>query len=376
MENNLGIIDKPMVVSTEESFEILKIEDLDIKSRVTPAVYDFNFEELETTLNKLLKDYTSLVVTEDTLKGSRNAKSELASLRVRIENFRKETKKKGEAATKEFERRCNELKDLVIKAEKPLGESIDVFDEKKREEKRALANKCIKENVELFGLREKFANQMLIKPEYTNVNESLKAIREDVKKQAEYLKAKQDLEDKDIQTVKDIVIAENGNINIKIKDDSFVAMVENGSDINDVIKLIKEQAKNIFEQENKIIELEPDIAVAKPEPENLITTEATELVNMPAIEDDPVYNYFADETIPSDSILEHKATTIEESNKSSVPPYQPQPINQNESQAEQRFEVVFKLTGDFSQLRIVSDYLKSSGVDMEVLSQVFLQGEI
>lgn len=376
MENNFGIIDEPMVVSTEESFEILKIEDLDIKSRVTPAVYDFNFEELETTLNKLLKDYTSLVVTEDTLKGSRNAKSELASLRVRIENFRKETKKKGEAATKEFEKRCNELKDLVIKAEKPLGESIDVFDEKKREEKRTLANKCIKENVELFGLREKFANQMLIKPEYTNVNESLKAIREDVKKQAEYLKAKQDLEDKDIQTVKDTVIAENGNINIKIKDDSFVAMVENGSDINDVIKLIKEQAKNIFEQENKIIELEPDIAVAKPEPENLITTEATELVNMPAIEDDPVYNYFADETIPSDSILEHKATTIEESNKSSVPPYQPQPINQNESQAEQRFEVVFKLTGDFSQLRIVSDYLKSSGVDMEVLSQVFLQGEI
>ena len=365
----LDVVEKNEAANTE----LMKIEDLKIESKITPAVYDFNFQELETALEKMLKDYTSLVVTEETLKGAKNAKSELASLRIRLEEFRKETKKKGEAATKEFEKNCNKLTDLVKKAEAPLFESIDVFDEKEREKKRALALASIEENIKTYNLREKFAKQMVVKPEYSNVNASKKGNKEDIKKQAEVLSLRQEAEDRDIQAVTSFIESENERINIKIKPESYIAMVENGSKLDDILKLIADQAADIYEQENKVVEpvaVEP--VIEEPIVEETVISEPVEEETV-VISQGVVFN--PDDLFPEedDYMAEQYSETSTDVNEDSLKPaYVPsvEVALPFANPVEQTFEVTFKLTGQFSKLSEVNAYLKATGLTMEVISQV------
>ena len=57
---------------------------LTLKSEIQPAVMTFNFQEIQTILDARLDLYRNLVVTEDSLQGSKNAKKELVSFRNRL----------------------------------------------------------------------------------------------------------------------------------------------------------------------------------------------------------------------------------------------------------------------------------------------------
>lgn len=107
---------------------------MELTTKIENPVITTNFDEVKTDLETRLEAYKGLVVTEDTLSGAKNAQKELASLRVEIDNRRKEVKKSYNKPLEEFENKCKELIALVEATEQPIKEGIKTFDDMRREE--------------------------------------------------------------------------------------------------------------------------------------------------------------------------------------------------------------------------------------------------
>jgi uncharacterized protein DUF1351 len=64
-----------------------------VVSRKIGPIVEFNLEELERKLELIAEEYRGLVVTEDTLPSCKKSQKELASLRIGIDDERKEINK-------------------------------------------------------------------------------------------------------------------------------------------------------------------------------------------------------------------------------------------------------------------------------------------
>ena len=227
---------------------------LTLKSDIQPAVLAFNSQEIQAILDARLDEYRSLVVTEDTLPGCKNAKKELASFRNRLDEFRKEQKTEAQKPINEFDRQIRELIRKVEEVEKPLDASLDVYAEKERQKKRDFAESKFKEAAEQAGLRPEYCALFVNKKEFTNVNTTLKSIREDVQAQAEALKRKQDEHDRNISLIRETVETENTRIQVKLSPEEFLEEFERTDDVLEVIRKIKKRAEDIFQQEKRLEE--------------------------------------------------------------------------------------------------------------------------
>ena len=90
------------------------------------------------------------------------------------------------------------------------------------------------------------------KKEFTNVNTTLKSIREDV--QAESLKQKQNEHDRNISLIRETVETENARIQVKLNPEEFLEEFERTDDALGVIRKIKKRAEDIFQQEKRLEE--------------------------------------------------------------------------------------------------------------------------
>lgn len=181
------------------------MEKLTLNSNIQPAVMSFNLQEIKSNLDARLEDYRKLVVTEDSLAGCKNASRELASFRNRLDEFRKTQKKEAEKPINTFEKEVKDLIEQVKEAEKPLNDALEVYSEKERQKKRDFAKSKFKEAAEQIGLRPEYCAMFVSKKEFTNVNTTLKSIREDVQAQAEALRQKQDEHDRNIALIQETV---------------------------------------------------------------------------------------------------------------------------------------------------------------------------
>lgn len=143
---------------TDEITESAALE-FKVEKEIAPVIR-INFEELKNSLSNTLQDYKSLVVTETNLSTCKAKQKELASIRVKIDNYRKEKKKELSAPIALFEAQCKDLVSLIEQAERPIKEGIEVFDSQKRDMKRNHAIELAKEVAEEYELNEKYANRL------------------------------------------------------------------------------------------------------------------------------------------------------------------------------------------------------------------------
>ena len=209
-----------------------------------------NFDDLKAEIEKVLVDYTGLIVTEETLAGGKAAQKELASLRTKIDTYRKEKKRELEAPIKDFEAQCKELIFLIEQAEKPIKEGIKVFDDKKREEKREKAMAIIAEVAEREGLNEKYRVQLTCLDKYMNLTATEKAVREDVETRAFAIRAEQDREQERLDIIQSVIDGENARITTKLQLSEFRYLIDLGMSTAEIIKQIKDSAEKIFAAEN------------------------------------------------------------------------------------------------------------------------------
>lgn len=274
-----------------------------------------NYETLKAELTKSLENYKGLIVTEDTLASSKAAQKELASLRVKIDTYRKDKKKELEKPIKNFEAQCKELISLVESVEQPIKDGISVFDAKKRQEKKETALKLAEEVAAAQGLNEKYAARLDVLEKYMNLTATAKAVREDLEIRAFALKVEQDREQERLDIIQSVIDSENSRVNTKLSMENFNHLLAFNAPTAHIIECVKRHAQQIYDAENAPKE--------------------------PPKEEEPT----------------------------NTPPQEEKAVNEAQTPPEKQYTATLKLIGSITELRSVSTFLKANNIRYEVLDQ-------
>lgn len=297
------------------------MENMDIiVEQFQAPVIRINYEELKAELERRVSVYNGLVVTEDTLKGTKEIQRELAGLRNRIDAYRKEKKKEIEKPIKEFESQCKELISIVEKVEKPIKDGIAVFDDMRREEKRKKAVEIIEIIAAETGLTEKYKQQLTVIDKYLNLTATESGVSDDVRTRAFALRVEQDREKERIDIISSVLESKNTMLKNKMSLSDFQLMIDRGIETSRILGEIESRFNAIYQAEN----------APKEEPE----AETQEK--------------------PAEAVQDAKQDE------------QQQPVQQK---TEKQYTATLKLIGTMEQLRAVSCFVKSNGVAYQVLEQ-------
>ena len=248
------------------------MENLDLKViRQEQPVIEINFEEIKTNLKESVQEYSSLVVTDDTLPICKTKQKELAGIRIKIDNYRKEVKKAMSKPIDEFEAKCKQLISLVEEAEKPLKEGIQVFDDKKREEKRQIALNIIQAAIEHHGLKPKYSSQLTVSDKYTNLGAKASEVREDVEQRVFILLGEQKKEEEMLEIIQDTIDNVNKGIKAQLSMADFQRLIDRGISPKDIIAEVNSRGEAIRKAENPppsepVVEVVVEIVAPTPEP--------------------------------------------------------------------------------------------------------------
>jgi len=282
--------------------------DITVLKEAKPVI-EINFEEIKGELAKKLEEYNGLVVTEETLGACKDAQKELASLRVKIDTYRKDKKKELSAPITQFENMCKELIGYVEDAEKPLKEGIGFYDAQRRKEKEEIAQAIIDAVATEVGLNEAYRSRLTIVDKYCNLTAKQSDVKDDVEARAFALKVEQDREQELMQIVQDTIDEENKRLKFfQFSISDFEFQLKMGMSTSELIKLIRSRANEIYECEN------------------------------------------AKQTTPQD------ATEVKE---------EPKPVDKSGDQ----YIVSFEVTGSADEMRALSSFLKEHGYSYKTLSQ-------
>lgn len=299
-------------------------EILNVPMDVKPISLDY--EQMRVRLNEMLEPYKGIIVTEDNYKLCKEKKDEVGRIGRELDDARKAIKKIYEKPLKDFEKEIKELVAIADKVKKEISDQLDVFDNKRKEEKRNIAEQIIDEMVGEYELNEKFAGQVELKKNYMNLTAKESDVRADVEAQCMALKQKQDAEDEVRKVIRDTVASENETLKAKLNPDEFLSLMERIPSAEIISRIVK-RAKDVHESES-----EAHRQQEKAEQEQVINN--TE--NVPEIE--------------NKSFQE-----IEE---------EPEPKT-----AGVLYRVTYVVTGTEPQLKTISRFLKSNKYTYEVESQ-------
>lgn len=237
--------------------------ELQVKTvKFEPAVVEFNFEEVEKELNKLLKKYEGLVFTEKEAKECRSTLTELRKVKNSINKYRVDTKRKLTDPITAFEDKCKELITKVDEVFAPLKEQADEFDEKQKEEKRIKVEKIREQVIEDLQMIDELAKSLIIEDRFLNKSTTLKSIEEDLHEQANHLITQAQNEAQNIELIKAHVEIVNLRNKIELVDSSYVHLAAHQG-IDEIKQIIDHDASFALERKKKEAEREEKELEAK-----------------------------------------------------------------------------------------------------------------
>lgn len=151
-----------------------------------------NFTELGANIQKVVNKYKGVVLTEDNVDYVKTLKKQFVSLRTGIEREKKEYKKVYiDPAENLLKSMCDELLHIVDEGEKALGDQLDEYDQRRKDELTEVLNDYVKDAISKYQLREEYATQIQLKKEYYNKTQKEEDSIDDINAQAEELSKKQ-----------------------------------------------------------------------------------------------------------------------------------------------------------------------------------------
>jgi hypothetical protein len=189
-------------------------------------VIQTNFDMVKASLSESIKKYKGLIVTAEGLKECKADQKELASMRIKIDNYRKEIKKEVSKPITEFEDNCKTLIALIANAENPLKEGISIFDQKVRDTNRKNAEEIIESAIIQHGLNEKYASQLTVLEKYCNLTAKSSDIKNDVETRLFLLLQEQETEIETLQIMVDAILNVNKNIDAKLSIYDFQSLID------------------------------------------------------------------------------------------------------------------------------------------------------
>jgi len=225
------------------------MKDLLITKQELPII-NINFEEVKEDLKEQLEGYKSLIVTDESLSLCKSQQKSLAGLKGKIDTYRKDVKRVMSEPIVAFEDKCKQLISLIEQAEQPLKDGVKVFDDMKREEKRASAQEIINSAVEKHGLLPKYACQLTVIDKYLNLTAKQSEVKEDVDQRIFILVGQQQKEQELLELIQDAIDTVNKTINRQLNISEFQLLIDRGISAKEVIQTINANADRIREAEN------------------------------------------------------------------------------------------------------------------------------
>lgn len=226
----------------------------DIKLEKQLPVITMNFAEVKASLVAGAEKYKNIIVTEDGLKDCKIMQKELASTRIKLDNYRKEIKGEMMKPVTVFEDQCKTLIDLVVKVENPLKDGISVFDQKKKDANRKIAEDIILNAITEYELNEKYGKQLTVVDKYCNLTAKASDVKTDVEQRVFLLLQEQTREIETLQIMKDTIENINKNIDAKLSIQDFQAMIDMNSSPVRIMAQINARGERIREAELQAIE--------------------------------------------------------------------------------------------------------------------------
>lgn len=203
------------------------MNELQVKTlTLTPAVVEFNFDELSAFLDESLTKYKGLTFTDKDAAACKKTIAELNKGKKSLSDYRIATKKDLTVAVTEFELKCKELDAKFNEVIGPLKEQHDDFEATRKDEKRAKVNDLISALIVKEGLNDKYMAQLVIKDEYLTKAKTLKAIGEELATTAEHLGIKQDKEEADIEIIKGHIALINERSGLNLIESTYVSSLD------------------------------------------------------------------------------------------------------------------------------------------------------
>jgi len=275
--------DKIKTIGEEYAAEPTGNTEIDLQVDATLPVINTNFETIKANLKKNLAKYEKLVVTEETLQGCKQTQRELAGLRIKVDNYRKDKKKELSKPIEAFESECKKLIALIESVEKPIKDGINVFDDKTKEENWRKADDMCRDIAAKMGLTAKYTSQLVVLDKYTNLSAKDKDIKDDITTRAMVLKTEQDKEAELLEIITDTLESENKRLTVKMTMGEFQRYIDKGFKATEVIAEIKAQAERVYLAENppiveELVEVEETVTEPVETPQEA-TQEPVEVVS-------------------------------------------------------------------------------------------------
>ena len=221
-----------------------------------PVVFDF--EATKERLLAVLDECRGITVTETNLDSCKRKRKDLASLRNRMDDRRKEIEKKYKEPLELFKDQVKELIQMVKEIEDPLLKDINYFDDQVREAHRKYAMDAAKEIAESEGLTPEFAKKIEIKKRFLNLTIKDEEIRTDIEAQVAILKQEQEEKEATIQALRDAVDNENKTITAKLNADEFISLLDRVQPV-ELLNRIRDRADDIRRSESEALRAKENI---------------------------------------------------------------------------------------------------------------------
>ncbi|MCM3396815.1 DUF1351 domain-containing protein [Oceanobacillus profundus] len=215
---------------------------------LTPAVVEFNFDELSSVLDEQLSKYEGLEFTEKDAASCKKTITELNKGKKSLNDYRLKTKKELTVSVTEFENKCKELAGKFDQVINPLKEQHDQFEEERKEIKRLEIEGYIDHLIHIEGLNDKYAARLLVLESYLTKSKTIKSIKEELTVKAEHLGIAQDKYEADREIIKSHVELINTKENINLPESPFLSLLDH-KEVADIKAQIETAAKVDLEKD-------------------------------------------------------------------------------------------------------------------------------
>ena len=141
--------------------------------------FKWNFSDIKMSIEGNIQKYVGLVVTDENLKDMEAAQKEIASIRTKVDGFRKAVKKKMEEPYKVFEGEIKELLQLIEKAETPLKDQTAKYEQERVAAKEIELNKFAQATALSMGIRNNYF-VFAVQSQWTNRTAKDPAVRKEI----------------------------------------------------------------------------------------------------------------------------------------------------------------------------------------------------
>lgn len=168
---------EPKTIDTEAKVTDIQIVEPQILSADLNVTT--NFEDVKKNLQIITEKYKGLVVTDQNQKDMEKTLREVVSLRMSIQKFEVNGKRKLRKPVDQFAEACKELLKIVNEAERPLREQLDAYEARRQEGVTKVILHKYEEMALDAGIREEFRSCEILS-KWMNKTAKLKDIYEDI----------------------------------------------------------------------------------------------------------------------------------------------------------------------------------------------------